>query len=57
MIWVVHPGVRIRILMFYLTRIHVSKRYRIPDPDPQHCLGEELDQDPHKSEKTAPDQH
>ncbi len=42
MIRVVHPGSRIRILTFYLSRIldPGSKRHRIPDPDPQHCLSE-----------------
>ncbi len=29
---------RIRILIFYSSRIQGSKRHRIPDPDPQHCL-------------------
>ena len=28
---------RIRILIFYPSRIQGSKRHRIPDPDPQHC--------------------
>ncbi len=28
---------RIRILIFYPSRIQVSKRHRIPDSDPQHC--------------------
>jgi hypothetical protein len=32
----VHLGSR--ILIFYLSRIPGSKRHRIPDPDPQHCL-------------------
>jgi hypothetical protein len=26
------------ILIFYPSRIHGSKRHRIPDPDPQHCF-------------------
>jgi hypothetical protein len=42
MIRVVHPGSasRIRILFFYQSqaRNQGSKRNRIPDPDPQHCL-------------------
>jgi hypothetical protein len=38
MILVVHPRSRIRILTFYPSRIQGSKRHRIPDPDPQHCL-------------------
>ncbi len=29
----VHTG-----LMFYPSQIHGSKRHRIPDPDPQHCI-------------------
>jgi hypothetical protein len=29
---------RFRILIFYPSRIQGSKRLRIPDPDPQHCL-------------------
>ncbi len=29
-------GSRIRILIFYPSRIQGSKRHRIPDPDPQH---------------------
>jgi hypothetical protein len=28
---------RIRILIFYASRIQFTKRHRIPDPDPQHC--------------------
>jgi hypothetical protein len=35
---VVHPGSKIRILIFYPSRIQGSKRHRIPDPDPQHWL-------------------
>ncbi len=59
MIRVVHPGSRIRMLTFYPSRIQGSKRHRIPDPDPQHCLnflqklkihiiGTDADQDPAK---------
>ncbi len=29
---------RFQILIFYPSRIQGSKRHRIPDPDPQHCL-------------------
>jgi hypothetical protein len=29
---------RFRILTFYPSRIPGSKRHRIPDPDPQHCM-------------------
>jgi hypothetical protein len=38
MIQDVHPGSgsRIRILIFYPSRIFGSKRHRIPDPNPQH---------------------
>ncbi len=28
---------RIRILIFYPSRIQGSKSHRVPDPDPQHC--------------------
>ncbi len=35
MIQVVHQ-IRIRILIFYPSRIQGSKRHRIPDPNPQH---------------------
>ncbi len=37
----VHPGFRIRILIFYPSRIRIqeSKRHRTPDPDPQHWQG------------------
>jgi hypothetical protein len=40
MIRVVHPGSRILMLTFSHPgfRIQGSKRYPIPDPDPQHCL-------------------
>jgi hypothetical protein len=38
MIRVVHSGSRIRMLTFYPSRIQGSKRHRIPDPDPQHCV-------------------
>jgi hypothetical protein len=39
MIRVVHPGSRILIPIFTHpgSRIQVSKRHRIPDPDPQQC--------------------
>jgi hypothetical protein len=38
MIRVVHPGSRIWILTFYISRIQGSKSHRNPDPDPQHWL-------------------
>jgi hypothetical protein len=39
MVLIVHPaGSRIRILIFYPSRIQGSKRHRISDPDPQHCI-------------------
>ncbi len=30
--------IRIPNLIFYASRVPGSKRYQIPDPDPQHCL-------------------
>ena len=44
MIRIVHPGSRIRILIFYPSRIPGSKRHRIPDL--QHCgINDELCRD------------
>jgi hypothetical protein len=39
-IWVWDPGSEIRdpVKTYSGSRIQGSKRHRIPDPDPQHCL-------------------
>jgi hypothetical protein len=38
MIWVVHPGSGSWVFTHPRSRIQESKRHRIPDPDPQHCI-------------------
>ncbi len=37
MMWDVHPGSRIRMLVFYPSRIPESGVKKAPDPDPQYC--------------------